>query len=114
MLAEGDRPTLITAGFDACYPWQMFQMMKKVASGERPATALDTVLSMQDSSFPKGALQLYFTSNHDENSWNKADYGIFPGPAYAPFAIFTQTMKNALPLIYSGQEEPVLRKIEFF
>ena len=114
MLAEGDRPTLITAGFDACYPWQMFQMMKKVASGERPATALDTVLAMQDSSFPKGALQLYFTSNHDENSWNKADYGIFPGPSYAPFAIFTQTMKNALPLIYSGQEEPVLRKIEFF
>jgi len=114
MLAEGDRPGLITAGFDACYPWPMFQMMKKVAAGERPATSLDTILAAQDEAFPKGTLQLYFTSNHDENSWHKADYGIFPGAAHAPFAIFTQTMKNALPLIYSGQEEPVPRKIEFF
>src|SRR6476620_9014061 len=88
MLAEGDRPSLITAGFDACYPWPMFQMMKKVASGERPATALDTVMATQDSNFPRGTLQLYFTSNHDENSGNKADYGIFPGAAYAPIAIF--------------------------
>ena len=114
MLAEGDNPSLITVGFDACYPWPMFQMMKKVASGERPATALDTVMATQDSKFPRGTLQLYFTSNHDENSWNKADYGIFPGAAHAPFAIFALTMKNALPLIYSGQEEPVLRNIEFY
>jgi len=92
----------------------MFQMMEKVASGERPATALDTVLATQDSSFPKGKLQIYFTSNHNENSLDKADDGIFPGEAYAPFAIFTLTMKNALPLIYNGQEEPVLRKIALF
>jgi hypothetical protein len=66
MLAEGDRPSLITAGFDACYPWPMFQMMKKVASGERPATALDTVMATQTVIFQEEHCNFIFTSNHDE------------------------------------------------
>jgi hypothetical protein len=59
-------------------------------------------------------LFLHFTSNHDENSWNKADYGTMPGASHAPFAVLTQTIKNGVPLIYSGQEEPVLDSISFF
>jgi alpha-amylase len=33
---------------------------------------------------------------------------------HAPFAVLTQTWKNTLPLIYSGQEEPFLDSISFF
>ena len=57
---------------------------------------------------------MYFTSNHDENSWNKADYETMPGKSHAPFAVFTQTYNRAMPLVYSGQEEPVLRAVAFF
>ena len=57
---------------------------------------------------------MYFTSNHDENSWNKSDYGTFPGAEHAAFAVFTQTMAGTVPLIYSGQEEPVLKALAFF
>jgi hypothetical protein len=57
---------------------------------------------------------MYFTSNHDENSWNNADYGTFPCPVHGHFAVFTQTMANGVPLIYGGQEEPVLRGLKFF
>lgn len=113
MLAEGDKPELISAGFDATYAWPMFQTMKQVAAGTRTALSLDTVLMKQDS-FPSNACFLYFTSNHDENSWNKSDFGTFPGPEHAPFAVFTQTMKAGIPLIYSGQEEPALKAISFF
>lgn len=114
MLAEGDKGELHTAGFDASYPWEMFQAMKKIAAGERSALSLDSVLVLQDSTFPPGAIRLYFTSNHDENSWNKSDFGTFPGARHAPFAVFTQTMRGSLPLTYGGQEEPVLRAIPFF
>jgi alpha-amylase len=114
MLAEGDSAYLPRSGFDAVYPWHMFHAMEKVAAGKRPATALDSIWREQQAKYPKGTLQLYFTSNHDENSWNKADYGTFPGPVHAPFAVFTQTMGNGVPLIYSGQEEPVLRPLKFF
>lgn len=114
MLAEGERPSLHTAGFDASYPWEMFHTMKLIAKGESNAPAIDTVLWKYDSSYPKDAAYLYFTSNHDENSWNKSDFETFPGKSHAPFAVLTQTLKGSLPLIYSGQEEPVLRAISFF
>ncbi len=114
MLAEGDSTYLPKSGFDAVYPWHMFHTMEKVAKGERPAFALDSIKNQIDTAYPSNTIQMYFTSNHDENSWNKADFGSFPGPVHAPFAVFTQTMVRGVPLIYSSQEEPVLRAIPFF
>jgi glycosidase len=114
MLAEGDKAYLPRSGFDAVYPWNMFNMMKKVAAGERPAFALDSAYRELDTLYPANTIELYFTSNHDENSWNKADFAVFPGPEHAAFAVFTQTMAKGVPLIYSGQEEPVLRPLAFF
>jgi alpha-amylase len=75
---------------------------------------LDSINKENETRYPEHTIQMYFTSNHDENSWNHADFGTFPGVVHAPFAVFTQTMKNSVPLIYSGQEEPVLRALEFF
>jgi alpha-amylase len=114
MLAEGDSSYLPRSGFDAIYPWHMFHMMEKIAKGERPAFALDSIQEENAKVYPENTIQMYFTSNHDENSWNKADYGSFPGRSHAPFAVFTQTMVAGVPLIYSGQEVPVLRAIQFF
>ncbi|MEO5562296.1 MAG: alpha-amylase family glycosyl hydrolase [Chitinophagaceae bacterium] len=114
MLAEGDKSYLHPGGFDATYPWEMFHMMVSVAKGERPAFALDSVKQKFDTVYPKNAIEMYFTSNHDENSWNSSDFGTFPGNKHAPFAVFTQTMVRSVPLIYGGQEEPVLRAIQFF
>ncbi|HMU46140.1 MAG TPA: alpha-amylase family glycosyl hydrolase [Chitinophagaceae bacterium] len=113
-LAEGDKDYLMKSGFDAYYPWEMFHMMVEIAKGARPAFALDSVKAKYDTVYPASAIPLYFTSNHDENSWNKSDYGTFPGPVHAPFAVFTQTMANSVPLIYSGQEEPFLDSLSFF
>lgn len=114
MLAEGDSTYLPKSGFDAVYPWHMFKMMEKVAKGEKTALALDSINKENEMLYPANTIQMYFTSNHDENSWNHADFGTFPGAVHAPFAVFSQTMKNSIPLIYSGQEEPVLRALEFF
>jgi alpha-amylase len=113
-LAEGDKPYLLTSGFDAYYPWEMFHKMVQVAAGQRPAFALDSVKNKYDTIYPREAIPIYFTSNHDENSWNKSDYGTFPGAVHAPFAVFTQTMAGTVPLVYSGQEEPVLEALPFF
>lgn len=113
-LGEGDKGWLHDAGFNATYPWDIFATMKKVAKGERPATSLDSALMRQDETFPVGAIRMYFTSNHDENSWNLSDFGTFPGEKHAPFAVLTQTYRNSLPLIYSGQEEPFLDSLHFF
>ena len=113
-LAEADDPKLHESGFDATYSWKEFHTLNDIAAGSKNILSLDTVLNKIDAEFMKGAQRLYFTSNHDENSWNKADYATMPGAIHAPFAVFTQTYDRTMPLIYSGQEEPVLRPLAFF
>lgn len=113
MLAESNDAWLHEAGFDATYPWDEFSTMKKIAKGEAGADLLDSTQAKL-SSYPANAIRMYFTSNHDENSWNKADYATMPGAVHAPFAVLTQTWARSVPLIYSGQEEPYLDSISFF
>jgi len=113
-LAEADDPKLHETGFDATYSWTEFHVMNDIAAGKKDVLSLDTVLNKIDKEYRKGAWRLYFTSNHDENSWNKADFATMPGKIHAPFAVFTQTYNRTMPLIYSGQEEPVLRAVSFF
>ena len=113
-LAEADDPKLHESGFDATYSWNEFHTLNDIAAGKKDVLSLDTILNKIDKEFMKGAWRLYFTSNHDENSWNKADYATMPGIKHAPFAVFTQTYNRTMPLIYSGQEEPVLRAVSFF
>jgi glycosidase len=114
MLAEADAPWLHTAGFDATYGWPEFHLMNDIAAGKKKPTDLVAFLQQLDSTFPANAIRLRFTSNHDENSWNKADYATLPGAKHAPFAVITHTLPRSLPMIYSGQEEPILRAIPFF
>jgi glycosidase len=114
LLAEADDAKLHETGFDATYTWKEFHVLNDIAAGKKDILSLDTVLQNINKEFMKGAQRLYFTSNHDENSWNKADYATMPGAIHAPFAVFTQTYDRTMPLIYSGQEEPVLRPLAFF
>ena len=114
MLAESDKASDQVAGFDATYPWPEFHVMNDIAAGKKNAASLDSVINLTNKNFPQHALLLYFTSNHDENSWNKADYATMPGAEHAPFAVLTQTLPRSIPLIYSGQEEPFLDSISFF
>ena len=114
MLAEGEKPGLHLAGFDATYAWSVMNVAYGINSGKSTLRQLDSVISLNDSIYPKNSFRLYFTTNHDENSWSKADYETMPGITHAPFAVLTFTIKNNVPLIYSGQEEPILRPIRFF
>ncbi|MFT3844194.1 MAG: alpha-amylase family glycosyl hydrolase [Lacibacter sp.] len=114
MLAEADQSWLHDAGFHASYAWDFFATMKKVAKGEASAKTLDTAWMRFDNTFAPDAVKMFFTSNHDENTWNKADYATMPGAVHAPFAVLTQTWRNSVPLIYSGQEEPFLDSLSFF
>jgi glycosidase len=114
MLAEASMPWIHEAGFDATYTWPEFNVMKEIVKRNLKASSLDSIFSKIDIDFQSNALRLFFTSNHDENSWNKSDYGTMPGATHAPFAVLTQTMKRSVPLIYSSQEEPYLDSISFF
>jgi glycosidase len=84
---------------------------EKLTKGEANMNEVYNVLH-QYNQYPAGALKLFFTSNHDENSWNGTEYEKF-GPAAKAWAVFSFTWKG-IPLVYSGQELPNQKRLAFF
>jgi alpha-amylase len=113
MLAESEKSELHYAGFDATYGWNEMWTTVEVAQGIRSVPYLDSVLNHSISVFPTNAYRVFFTTNHDENSWNGTEFEKY-GNAYKAFAVFTQTFYQSIPLIYSGQEVPNKRRLKFF
>ncbi|MEP7080105.1 MAG: alpha-amylase family glycosyl hydrolase [Ginsengibacter sp.] len=113
MLAEGESPELHYNGFDATYTWSVMDAMQKVYEGKYRMMQFDSVLSHNIQVYPKNAYRMYFTTNHDENSWNGTEFEKY-GDANKALAVFSQTMYQSIPLIYSGQEEPNKKRLKFF
>lgn len=113
MLAEGEDPQLHFAGFDATYTWSVMRSMEDLYKQKNDLDYFDSELNHNIAVYPKNAYRLYFTTNHDENSWNGTEFEKY-GDAYKAFAVFTQTMYQSIPLIYNGQEEPNKKRLKFF
>ena len=98
--------------FDATYTWKWMHATEEFYNRKNDLNSLFGVLQEYENSFPKNALRTYFTSNHDENSWNGTEYEKY-GEAAKAFAVFSCTW-NGLPMIYSGQELPNKKRFQFF
>jgi glycosidase len=113
MLAEGEKPGLHNTGFDATYTWSVMNAMADVYSQKHSIAHLDSVVNLNINSFPKKAFRMFFTTNHDWNSWEGTEFEKY-GKAYKAAAVFTQTMYQSVPLIYSGQEVLNKKRLRFF
>ena len=98
--------------FDATYTWKFLHRMEAVRRKEYGPAGLDEVLQEYAASFPTEALRAYFTSNHDENSHSGSEYERM-GDEARLFAVLCCTW-NGVPLIYSGQELPNYKRLQFF
>lgn len=112
MLAEAEEPELNTKAFDAYYAWDFHHKMNMVAKGEGNVDSLRTSLNKMNARFDDRAIPMYFTSNHDENSWNGTEFERM-GNAVPTFAALTYVLPG-MPLIYNGQEVGFNRRLEFF
>jgi len=98
--------------FDATYTWRWMHASEEFYHQRMNLQSLITVLYKSVSEFPCNAFRVYFTSNHDENSWNGTEYEKY-GDAAQLFAVFSITW-NGIPMIYSGQELPNKKRLKFF
>jgi glycosidase len=98
--------------FDTCYAWRWMHQTEKFYKKELNLTTLLALLDTYQQEYPAGTCPLFFTANHDENSWNGTEYEKYNGAATA-LAAFNATWKG-IPLIYSGQELPNLKRLKFF
>jgi glycosidase len=114
LLAEAEKNELLDYAFDADYAWRLLHLMNDVAKGEKTADSISAYVQkfQNDTSFSEDACKMNFITNHDENSENGTEYERL-GAGTATFAVLTYTLPG-MPLIYSGQEIGLRKRLQFF
>lgn len=98
--------------FDATFTWEWMHCAENFYKGNTAFNSLYQVLARYDTEFPETAHRMYFTSNHDENTWNGTGAEKY-GNMLPCLAVFSCTW-NGIPLIYSGEEMPNEKRLQFF
>lgn len=112
MLAEWQTRDLHKHAFDATYAWEWKEGMQSIAKGNADTGALYSYYSANESAWPRDAMRMTYTDNHDQNSWDGLPQEIY-GDAYEA-AIVLQFTGEGIPMIYSGQECLNPNRLEFF
>lgn len=113
MLAENaDQLWLMNRAFNTNYGWPFHHLMNEVAKGKQPANHIFDLLREADEAYPKGSYAMHFITNHDENSWNGTEYERL-GDGVQAYSVLYYTVPG-IPLMYSGQESALKKRLEFF
>ena len=99
MLAESDKPELLVRAFDLDYSWPLHGTLNEVMRGRKPASAFRETWESDAAKYPRGALRMRFSDNHDEKR-AVARFGE-PGALAASALMFTL---DGVPMLYNGME----------
>jgi 1,4-alpha-glucan branching enzyme len=113
MLAEGEGPEFHRNGFDMTYGWEYMNLCIKIAKGQKASADLYSYFEDTRKKYQPGDNIMYFTTDHDENSWNGTDYERLGKAAVPAFEVLSATVPG-MPLVYSGQESILDRRLSFF
>ncbi len=112
LLAEAEASHLRNvSGFAADYGWKLHHLMNGIAAGTKNVYDIVKWYQVDRAEFHRG-YHIHFTSNHDENSWNGTAFERL-GEGAESFAVLAGTL-DGMPMVYSGQEEPLERRLKFF
>ena len=99
MLAEADKPELLTNAFDIDYEWPLMNTLRKVLEKSGSAAEIEHTWENELKRYPQGALHLNMSDNHDQARL-ESRCGV-SGALAASALIFTL---DGVPLIYNGME----------
>ncbi|MBC7788556.1 MAG: alpha-amylase [Anaerolineae bacterium] len=112
LLAEWEDPRLHTS-FDMTYGWDFLHILNDIAQEKKTTAVLDDYFAKHDTEFGAGAYRMYFTSNHDENSWQGTEFERM-GADHLPAFVLSTTVEGSMPLLYTGQEVSMKKRLRFF
>lgn len=113
MLAEAEEDNLFDKAFNMSYQWNVHHIMVDIAKGARRVWDLRNAIHSERARYPREAMRMSFTSNHDENSWSGSEQSRF-GASLEVMTALTFLMPATMPLIYTGQEVGYDHSFEFF
>jgi glycosidase len=99
MLAEADKPELLARAFDLDYSWPLHSTLTDVIQGRKDASALRAVWESDEAKYPRGALRMRFSDNHDER---RAVARFGEQGALAASALMLTL--DGVPMLYNGME----------
>lgn len=97
---------------DGSYADEFEVIMRDVAAGHKPVSALSDWISEDMFKNGRSKFRLTYTTNHDLNSWIGTVFERF-GEGHKAFAVLSFTAYG-FPLILSGQEVGLDKRLEFF
>ena len=112
MLAEAESPAMHPS-FDMTYGWELHHLLNDVAKGKAPTSKLDEYFAKDTTAYPASSYRMYFTSNHDENSWQGTEFERM-GANNVPAFVLAATARRGVPLLYTGQEVSLKKRLRFF
>ena len=98
--------------FDISFTWRWMHATEEYLKGQKPFSELTDTLNFYKNNFPVAAQRMWFTSNHDENSWNGTAFEKY-GNYVKALTVFNFTYYG-IPLIYSGEENGLNKRLKFF
>jgi cyclomaltodextrinase / maltogenic alpha-amylase / neopullulanase len=99
MLAESDDPAFLERAFEIDYAWDFYHSLSDALAGREPASHVREVWERAEARYPRGALRLRFSDNHDQLRAT-AQAGL-PAALLASAVIYTL---DGVPLLYNGME----------
>ncbi len=102
----------LVSKFDATYDWPGHQISKDVAQGRGNANTYHRHIERTLRLYGTQNILVNFITNHDENSWSGTVDEIYGAGAHA-FLALNYTLPG-MPLIYSGQEYDLNKRLLFF
>ncbi|MBF9142271.1 alpha-amylase family glycosyl hydrolase [Hymenobacter properus] len=103
---------LLERAFNMTFGLRLHYLLDRIAEGHAPLADIDIYLAAEREKYPPSVYLMHFTSNHDVNSWDGTEYERL-GPLALPFAVLTALLPG-MPMLYSGQEAALNRRLAFF
>ncbi|OWP63204.1 hypothetical protein CDA63_10125 [Hymenobacter amundsenii] len=103
---------LLEKAFDATYALRLRYLLDSIARRQQPTGAITRYLEAERAKYPAGVYLMNFTSSHDINSWDGTEYERL-GANALPQAVLAALLPG-IPMVYSGQEAALKKRLSFF
>ncbi|QIX60293.1 alpha-amylase [Hymenobacter sp. BT18] len=103
---------LLERAFNMTFGLRLHYLLDHIAEDKNALSDIDIYLAAERAKYPPSVYLMHFTSNHDVNSWDGTEYERL-GPMALPFAVLTVLLPG-MPLVYTGQEAALNKRLAFF